>query len=292
MSDSSVYNNGTFHAPEDAHLSVEDRGTLFADGVYEVTHYFHGQAFAMQAHMDRIRRSLAGIRIDEPPHLAELPAVSDRLVAELGVESAAVYWQVTRGPARRDHRLPAEPAPTVLAMAYAAPRAQDKLEPDAPVPTGKVVLAEDVRWKQCWIKTLMLLPNVLARDAAIAAGAQDAILHEGDVVTEATASNAFIVRDGEVHTHPTNGRILPGITRDVLLELAHDEGIAVRERPVTVDELRGADEVFLSSTTTNVTAITHVDGEPIGSGQAGPVTTALHAAMSRHITQACRAAVG
>ncbi|MEX2544584.1 MAG: aminotransferase class IV [Phycisphaeraceae bacterium] len=291
MPDSQVYINGQYLSADDAHLSVEERGTLFADGVYEVTHYFHGEAFAMSAHVDRLRRSLAGVRIDEPAWVADLPAVSDRLVAQLDVDSAAVYWQVTRGPARRDHRIPAQTTPTVLAMAYAAPAAQEKLSPDAPVATAKAMLAEDIRWKQCWMKTLMLLPNVLARDAAIAAGAADAIFHEDGIITEATASNAFVVRGGEIHTHPTNGRILPGITRDVLLALARDGGIRVHEQAPTVDELRTADEVFLSSTTTNVTAITHVDGKAIGDGQPGPVTRQLHTILARHILQSCNAPV-
>ncbi len=292
MPDSRVYINGQFHDPDAATLSVEDRGTLFADGVYEVTHYFFGQAFAMDEHLARLRRSLAGIRLAEPPHVAELPRVSDQLVAELGVASASVYWQVTRGPARRDHRLPAQTRPTVLVMAYKSPKAQQALNPDGPVRTARVVLAEDLRWRQCWIKSLMLLPNALARDAAIAAGANDALMHDNGLVTEASASNAFVVRRGELYTHPADGRILPGITRGVLIDLARAEGIGVHEQAVTLDELRTAEEAFICSTTTNVTAVTHVDGQPIGDGQPGPVTHRLHRAITNHILQMCKAPVG
>ena len=288
MPDSRVYINGQFHEPDAAALSVEDRGTLFADGVYEVTHYFFGRAFAMDAHLARLRRSLAGIRLAEPAYVAELPRVSDQLVAELGVESASVYWQVTRGPARREHRLPAEPRPTVLAMAYRSPKAQEALDPDGPVRTVRLMLADDVRWKHCWIKTLMLLPNALARDAAVAAGADDALMHDRGVITEASASNAFVVRDGELYTHPADGRILPGITRDVVIRLARAEGLAVHEQAATVDELRTADEAFICSTTTNVTAVTHVDGQPMGTGAVGAVTHRLHRAITRHVRAACQ----
>ena len=289
MPDSRVYINGQFHDPETATLSVEDRGTLFADGVYEVTHYFFGRAFAMDEHLARLRRSLAGIRLAEPPYVAELPRVSDQLVAELGVESASVYWQVTRGPARREHRLPVEPRPTVLAMAYRSPRAQQALDPDGPVRTTRLMLADDVRWKHCWIKSLMLLPNALARDAAVAAGADDALMHDNGVVTEASASNAFIIRNGELYTHPADGRILPGITRGVLIDLARAEGLTVHEQAATVEELRSAEEAIICSTTTNVTAVTHVDGQPIGPGTPGPVTHRLHRAITRHVIATCQA---
>ncbi|MEX2670882.1 MAG: aminotransferase class IV [Phycisphaeraceae bacterium] len=273
-----VYLNGTYLPRGKACLSVEDRGTLFADGVYEVVRYVDGRSFAMQDHLDRLRRSLAGVRLAEPKIVADLPAISDELVGRNQLANAKVYWQITRGPGPRNPLLPTDPRPSVLAMTYPCPPLPD--EPAAPI---RAVLIEDVRWAHCWIKSLMLLPNVLARDEAIRAGAADAILHRQGVVTEATSANVMLVREGQIITPPTDGRILAGITRQHQLAVARSLNMAVHERAVTCDALFAADEIWLTSTTLEVQPVSHVNGRAIGDGGVGPLAGRVARAFARHV---------
>lgn len=279
-----IYLNGAYVPDSQAHLAVDDRGTMFGDGVYEAVRYYDGCAFEAQAHLDRLQRSLAGIRLDAAAEAAaELPAVSDELVRRQGLCDAKVYWQVTRGSAPRNHRFPRQATPTVLAIASSAPPLAIATPPPA-----RVALLPDRRWCDVWIKALTLLPNVLALEDAIRAGHADAILHRDGQVSEATASNVMIVRDGELWTPPTDGRILAGITRAVVLELARDMGITVREQAVSCEQLCSADEVLLTGTTTQVRRVTHVQGQPIGgeSSEHG-VTDALAEAFARRVTATC-----
>lgn len=286
MRDSSaiIYLNGEYLPKAQAALSIEDRGVLFGDGVYEVLRFYHGRPLRMEAHLERLRRSMKGIRLDEPEQVAHLPRISMELVQRNNLPDAKVYWQVTRGAAPRDHLFPAAPVqPTVLAIAYPA----SPLEPAGQVPAWRAILVEDLRWSCCWIKSLMLMPNVLARNQAHQANCQEAILHRQGRVTEGSSSNAFIVRDGTLWTHPADQWILDGVTRRLVLELAHQQGLPVREEAFTVDQLLAADEVLLTGTTTHVAAVTHVDGRTIGSGKIGPVAQQLHRAFVQHVTQAC-----
>lgn len=283
-----VYLNGQYLPKSEAMLSVEDRGTLFGDGVYEVIRYYGGRPLAMEAHLARLRRSLRGIELDEPVAVAQLPAISDALVRDNDVPDAKVYWQVTRGPAAREHVIPAEARPSVLVMSYPAP----PLETQAPCPAWRAMVAEDRRWSDCWIKSLMLLPNVLARTAAQRAGCNEAILQRDGRVTEGSSTNVFIVRDGELRTHPADRHILGGVTRQLVIELAQAQGLSVVERACTVEQLMAADEVFVTGTTTHIAAITHVDGRAIADAEAGPVTRALHEALVGHVLDACGAGAG
>jgi len=269
-SDELVYLNGQEVPKREACLSVEDRGALFADGVYEVVRYYGGRGFALDRHMARLHRSLQGIRLEPPASLEQLPTVTDRLVERNGLTEAKAYWQVTRGAAARDHRFPGAAEPTVLVMTYPAEPAP--LEPVAL--TG--MLAEDRRWADGWIKSLMLLPNVLARQRAAENGADEAILHHGETITEGSATSVMMVRDGEIWTHPLDGRILGSITRQVMTEQARRAGVSVREAPFSVEALYRADEALICGTTTHVAGLTHVDGEPIGGGHIGPLTRRLH----------------
>ncbi|MEX0774280.1 MAG: D-amino acid aminotransferase [Phycisphaeraceae bacterium] len=276
-----VYLNGEFVPRSAACLDIEDRGALFADGVYEVTRYYAGRPLAIDRHLKRLRLSLAAIQLDGGVLVEQLADAGNELVRRNGTPEAAVYWQVTRGPAPRMHVFPAQPRPTVLAIAYAvAP-----VDPHRPVPALKAILHEDQRWANCCIKSLMLLPNVLAKNKAVAAGAHEAIFHRGDVITEGTSTNTFVVRGDTMHTHPANQWILGGITRQIVLELAQQEGIPVIEEAVTVAQLRSADEVIITGSTTQVAAVTAVDGQAIGAGQPGPVAKRLHAAFLGLISQ-------
>ncbi|MFW6059704.1 MAG: aminotransferase class IV [Phycisphaeraceae bacterium] len=281
-----VYLNGSYLPKHKAALSVEDRGTLFGDGVYEVVRYYGGRPLAIEAHVDRLRASLRGIALDAPADVAQLPAISDELVQRNNMADAKVYWQITRGPAPRDHALPAQPQPSVLVMSYpAAP-----VDAQRDCPGWRAITAEDRRWQDCWIKSLMLLPNVLARHAAQAAGAHEAILHRDGTVTEGSSTNAMIVRNDTLRTHPADRHILGGVTRRLVLDLAQQLGYTVREEAFTLDELRAADEVLLTGTTTHVAAVTHIDDQPIGAAAPGPVARALHEAFVRHVQTQCGAA--
>lgn len=275
-SDPIVYLNGEYLPKSQARFSVEDRGALFGDGVYEVTRYYGGQPFEMQAHLDRLRHSLKGISLPEPPHVAELPAISDELIRRNGFNDATVYWQVTRGPAPRNRLFPDDPRPTVLAIVYPA----SALELGDGPATITVTVAEDTRWSQCHIKALILLPTMLARNAAHARGFGDAIYQRDGVVTETTGANLFIVRDDELHTHPADRWILHGITRRVVFELAETLGIAVHEQPFTVDQMLAADEVLITGTTTQITAVTQIDEQAF---EVGAVTSRLSKAFAEKV---------
>lgn len=269
-----IYLNGEYLPRHRATVSVDDRGLSFADGVYEVTRYVAGRAFEMDAHLARLRRSLEGIALPEPESVAQLPEISDELVRCNGLTDATVYWAITRGPGPRDRLHPAEPRPTVLATADAVP----PLRIDHPVPTRTATVVEDQRWTRCDIKALVLLPTVLAKNAAAEAGFDEAIFQRDGIVTEATAANLCIVRDGVIHTHPLCGAILGGVTRRVVLNLARGMDIRVVEEPFDVETMLAADEVFFSGTTTHVTAATRIDDQ---SFKIGPVTQRLHEALMR-----------
>jgi len=278
-----VYLDGRCLPKHEATFSIEERAALFADGVYEVVRYYHGNPFAMQPHLDRLRRSMQAIDLPEPDAVADLPAISDQLIDRNAHHNGQVYWQISRGPAPRNHVYPDEPAPTVLVMTYPAP----PLDANASCPTCRAALTEDRRWVDCWIKSLMLLPNSMARTAARRAGQDEAIFHRNNHITEGASTNAFLVKDGALYTHPADGRILAGITRSILLDIAQHENIPVHEHAFTTDDIPRADELFICGTTTHVTAVTHVDGQPIATGQPGAVTERLHRALLRRILEQC-----
>ncbi len=277
-----VYLNGQFLPRADAHLDIEDRGSLFADGVYEVIAYFHGRPLAMEAHLARMRRSLAAI--DMAPAAADaLDDVSHKLVDRNGLSDAMIYWQITRGAGPRDHVPDPALSPTVLAIAYPG-RPLDLADPPHAIRVG---LAEDLRWQRCDIKSLMLLANVLAMTTARRRGFDDVILHRGDRITEAARTSVFGVRRGVIHTHPADPWILPSITRAILLELARGDGLDVREQAMAIDELRACEEVLTCGTGSRLQAVTHIEDRPVGDGKIGPVTARLHHLYMRHIARSC-----
>lgn len=281
--DALVFLNGRFLPKPQATLSLEDRAAMFADGVYDVVRYFNGRGFRNEAHVERLRRSLREVRIAKPPWVDDLAALSDELMRLNGLRDAAVYWQVSRGAAERRHGFPHGIEPTMFMIAYPA----RPLDPAALPQVKTAITAKDERWHRCDIKSLMLLPNQLARQAAADRGAADAVMHRDGRVTEGTSSGVFIVRGGELRTHPANQWILGSITRSVLIDLARKNGIVVREEPFTVDDLLAADEVFTCSTVTHVMAIGKIDDQTIGDGGAGPITRRLHDLLIDLIVQEC-----
>jgi D-alanine transaminase len=278
-----VYFNGSFIPRGEAVLDIEDRGALFADGVYEVVRYYNGNAFEMPGHLDRLKRSLKAIDMAVPQTAARLDQISDDLVERNELLDARVYWQVTRGSAPRSHDYNDTITPTVFAVATAEPA----LDAAAPAPGIEAILQEDIRWHLCSIKSLMLLPNVLATHRARAAGAQEAILHRGDVVTEGAATSVIAIRDSAIWTHPADQWILGSITRSNVLRLAENAGINICERVYSVDDLMSADEVLVCGTTRHVSAVVKIDGQMIGKGEVGPMANRLHRLLIDHICDQC-----
>jgi D-alanine transaminase len=268
-----VYINGAYLPLEQARISPEDRGFLFADAIYEVARFFRGRAFHLAEHLSRMQEGLSALQIPADP--AFYPEVSQRLLAEndLLARDAIVYAQVSRGAAPRFHGFPpSQTQPTVYAFAR---------ESDAPpaAPGGRAVLLPDERWGRCNVKTVMLLPNVLAFQKAKEGGAMEAILVKDGVAWEGTKANLFLVRGGVVQTAPNGPRILPGVTRAAAIDAARALGFSVQERAFSVAELLGADEVFLASTTLWTQAVTEIDGKTIGSGQPGSVGARIREAL-------------
>ena len=267
-----VYLNGRFLPLEDAKISVLDRGFIYGDGVYELIPVYHRQPFRLRQHLARLQRSLDGIRMVNPHTDAEWESIIRELVARTAFDDQGVYFQVTRGVAKRDHSFPLDVAPTVFMMSnpLSLPTAEQ-------VERGvAVVTAIDERWLHCDLKTISLLGNVLARQRATDAGAAETVLFRNGFLTEASASNVFIVRDGVLLGPPKDNQILPGITYDAAFELARGGGLAVEVRPISRDEALAADEMWLSSSTKEVLAVTTVDGKSFAGGSPGPVFRKMH----------------
>jgi D-alanine transaminase len=273
-----VYLNGEYVDSSRALVSVDDRGFLFGDGVYEVTRALRGRQFEPERHTQRLRRGLDGLDLRWPfADEREPEEIGRRLLEENALvgRDAVIYLQVTRGAAPRTHHFPPESTrPTVYlaARAFSAPEELRARGADA-------ITHPDLRWARCDLKTVNLLPNVLAKQAATAAGAFEAVFTRDGLVTEGANTNVWVVADGVARTHPATHAILGGVTRDVVLELAASAGIPVIEEPVRVDALWSADEVFVTSTTSDVMPVVRIDGRTIGAGAPGPVARTLYDAL-------------
>jgi D-alanine transaminase len=268
-----VFLNGRFLPEAEAGISPLDRGFLFADAIYEVVRYDRGRPYRLVEHLERMREGLAAIRIAATPDFFE--AAGQRLLAENGLleKDAFVYAQVSRGAAPRYHAFPPEGTqPTVFAFAR-------EVDPPPAAEGGRAILLTDERWGRCDIKSVMLLPNVLAAQKAREAGAIDAILVRDGFALEATKANLFLVAKGVVRTAPNGPRILPGVTRGAAIEAARRIGFTVEERAFTVEEMYAAQEVFLASTTMWTYPLVAVEGRPVGGGKAGPVARMLREAL-------------
>jgi len=268
-----VYLNGEFLPIEQAKVSVLDRGFIYGDGVYELIPVYGRRPFRMREHLARLNRSCAGIGLANPHDAAAWESIIRDLIARMPFDDQAVYFQVTRGVARRDHAFPAGVAPTVFMMSnpLALPSAE-QVERGVAVITGP-----DERWLHCDLKTTSLLGNVLARQAAVDAGAVESVLFRDGYLTEASASNVLIVKGGLIVAPPKDNLILPGITYDATFDLARKGGLEVAIRPVSREEALGADEMWLSSSSKEVLAVTKVDGRPFAGGMPGPVFRRVYA---------------
>lgn len=267
-----VYLNGVFLPIDQACVPVLDRGFLFGDGVYEVIPVYGGNLFRLEQHLQRLDHSLAGVRIGNPMSRTLWRDTLDELVERNGGGDQSIYFQVTRGAApKRDHAFPANVLPTVFMMST----------PLAPLPADlaqngvAAITLADIRWQMCDIKAITLLPNVLLRQAALDQGAAEAILLRDGLAVEGAASNLFIVKDGAIITPPKGPQLLPGITRDLILELAAAQQVPHREAVITEAELRAADEIWLTSSTREILPVTRLDGQSFSGGKPGPVWARL-----------------
>ena len=277
-----VYLNGQFLPVEQAKLSVLDRGFIFGDGVYEVWRVVDGKLFEHQRHHRRLLHGLKALEIPIPAaDVAALEGVAHRLLQENDLEQGegTFYVEITRGAAPRTHAFPpAGTKPTVLGMVsrFEVPHA-------ARAAGVRAITQPDTRWLHCDIKTVQLLPNVMAKQKAQAEGALEAIFVRDGIVTEGTHTSVFGVKNGELLTHPLSPLILPSITREVVLEIAREQRVPVREEAFTDKQLFALDELWVSGTTTDITPIVEVDGRKIGSGAPGPVARQLYAALQARL---------
>jgi D-alanine transaminase len=267
--------NGAFLPLAQARVSVEDRGFLFGDGVYEVIRSYDGAPFLLPAHLDRLERSMAAVRIVPDWNRAALEGWVAEAVERAAYPEAKIYVQVTRGAAPRDHRFPEVPVTTLVAVTPIAPLPAKTQEAGV-----SVISTPDLRWGRCDVKSLQLLPNVLARQEAAEAGAFEALLVGRDgVVNEGAGSNLFVVAGGSLVTPALGPRILAGVSRAYVLDLARGMGLFTEERDLMLAEVYEAGEVLLSGTTIEVVGVVRVDGRAVGDGRPGPVTRRLAAAF-------------
>ncbi len=279
------YLNGEFTTLPNAKVSVLDRGFVFGDGVYEVVPVYAGRPFRFADHMARLDRSLKELRIANPMSHAEWGQLATKLVAAYAASTGVsaentdqlVYIQVTRGVALRDHVMPPDVTPTVFVMTnrMKPPSAQDRQNGVA------CVTADDFRWQKAHIKSVSLLGSVFARQISADAGATETIMFRDGFLSEAAASNVWVVRGGEVLGAPRDNLVLEGIRYGLIEQLCRDAGIRFTLRRVSRDEVLGADEIILSSATKEVLPVTRLDGQPVGNGQPGPIYQKLHAGYQR-----------
>ncbi|MCB5190712.1 D-amino acid aminotransferase [Methylobacillus arboreus] len=281
-----VYLNGSFLPLEQATIPVLDRGFIFGDGVYEVVPVYSGQPFRLDEHLARLANSLEAIRIRNPLSLAEWQGVINRLVhTNDHFSDQSVYIQITRGVAPRNQAFPpSSVAPTVFIMSMPLDTPTQAL-----VQSGvSAITALDIRWQRCNIKAISLLANVLLRQEAVDHGVAETLMLRDGYLTEGSSSNILIVEQGKLLAPPKNEHMLPGITYDVVLELAEANGIAYSVEPISESRLRAADEVWLTSSTKEVLAIVSLDNAVVGTGKPGPLLKRMYALYQEFKKQVMR----
>lgn len=262
-----VYLNGEFMPDTEAHIPVLDRGFIFGDGVYEVIPVYGGNLFRFREHLQRLQNSLDALKIRNPLSENEWQQALTELINHNDGGDLSLYLQITRGSAERDHAIPENSTPTVFAMC-------NKLK-SLPIETIKngvaAITLDDIRWQRCHIKAISLLPNVLLRQEALDRGAAEAILIRDGFATEGAASNLFAVINGVITTPPKSPLLLPGITRDLVLELVSNNNLPCQEKEISLEDLQQADEIWLTSSTKEILSVTQLNGRPVADGTPGPL---------------------
>lgn len=274
--------NGDILERSEVVVDLEDRGYQFGDGVYEVIRVYDGKLFTGEEHVERLFASAGKIKLEIPFSREEVLSLTRELIRENGVKLGSVYMQVTRGTASRSHIFPDPSRTKGVFTAYSTevPRPEKALENGV-----AAITADDIRWLRCDIKSLNLLPNVLAKQEAADQGCYEAILHRSGTVTEGSSSNVYIVKDEKVITHPATNLILNGITRQVVLKLCAENNILFAEEEYRVEELLQADEIFITSTTSEIMPVVKVDGIQVGDGKPGSVTRRLQALFQEEMSK-------
>jgi D-alanine transaminase len=276
-----AYVNGRVTPIEEAVIPIEDRGYQFGDAVYEVIASRNGKLFRLDAHLDRLDRSMEALALPPMPREKIRNAVLD-LYVQAAIPRAAVYMQISRGVYPRNHAYPANPDLQFVMTVRSVADMPDSCRTDG----VQAITVEDQRWGRCDIKTVQLLPNIMAKQSALNCGVADAIfLSEEGIVREGTSSNLFIARNGHLITHPLTPRILGGITRMVILEICREKEIPVEERCIPVREMMAAEEVFFTGTISEVLPIVRIDGKPVGGGRVGPLATRLYRELILRMTE-------
>jgi len=282
-----VYLNGQFLPVAEAKISVLDRGFIFGDGVYEVIPVYSLRPFRLADHLRRLSHSLSSVKIDNPHSDAEWASIVEELITRNAQEDQYLYLHITRGVAERDHPFPNPPVPpTVFMMSKAL-----KNPATSVLQSGvSAITAPDNRWLRCDIKAISLLPNILLRQMAVDAGCAETIMiRDNEFMTEGSASNIFVIKDGVILAPPKDHFLLPGITYDVILELAEANNIPYQVRKILRDEIFSADELLLTSSTKEVLAVTLLDGKPVGTGKPGPMFDKFHQLYQKFKREVMRA---
>ena len=281
-----IYLNGEFMPIEKAVIPVLDRGFIFGDGVYEVIPVYSRQPFRLDGHLERLQASLDSIRLKNPHSGSEWQERIERLIGLNETDDQSLYLQVTRGVARRDHAFPATVTPTVFMMSNPLlPAAADQIENGV-----GAITAPDNRWLRCDVKSTALLPNVLLRQLAADAGCAETLLLRDGMLTEGSASNAFIVSKGVLLAPPKSNLMLPGITYEVVLELAKANDVPLEVRNISESELRDAEEIWITSSSREILPVTALDGKAVGNGRPGPVFQRMSELYQDYKAQIMRAA--
>ena len=262
-----VFLNGKFMPIEEAMVPVLDRGFIFGDGIYELVPVYSRAPFRLEGHLARLERSLSEVKIRNPYTRAEWTRIIGQVIEKQSFDDQGVYWQVTRGVAKRDHAFPKDVQPTVFMMSNPLVNPSKEV-----VENGtRAVTAQDFRWHRCDLKTISLIGNCMLRQLSAEAGAIETILFRDGKLTEASASNAYIVKNGVIATPPKDNLILPGITLDVVFDIVKRGNLPLEVREVSEAEVRAADEVWVTSSSKEIVAVVDLDGKPVGDGKPGPV---------------------
>lgn len=273
MAEDIVWINGEITDFSSAKVALEDRGYEFGDGVYEVIRVYERRPFALSEHLSRLQDSAAGIELELPFPSTEFATLTNTLLERSGIENAEIYIQITRGTARRNHLFPEDAKPTTVIGV----RPSLQLPPDLWTTGCRAITLPDERWARCHLKTICLLPNVLAKNRARCAGVHEALMIRDNCLTEGTTCNVFLRRENNLITPIADNRILPGITRQMTIKLAHEQGVSVTERDIRAEELFEAHEVFITSTSAELMPVVEIDNQRIGNGRPGDMHKHLHA---------------
>lgn len=276
------YVNGVVKDNETATINIEDRGYQFGEGVYEVIATYNGIPFALDPHLERLNNSARGIGIDLSWSKEHLEGIVLDLLKESGLESANIYIQVTSGTAPRSHLVNQQLEPNLIITIRNAKKADNS--------KGiKAATEEDIRWKKCWIKSTNLLPNIMAKKSARSKGCQEAIMYEQDErITEGASTNVFAVVDGVLITPSLEHNILPGVTRNIVMQIAEEKGIPFKENVLFINQLKKAEEIMVTSTTMEITPVVELDGEAVGQGVPGPVYSKLIECYQQKVQEQCK----